>query len=105
VVKKNFEQVQPAQVVIKTAEPGLVPPVVTFEPHPQYTEEAARARVQGEVTLRVRFLSTGRVVVLQVVSGLGHGLDESAIRTAQGLRLALRSRTVLLVAAGISLTS
>ncbi len=76
----------PNQVAIKTSEPAFVPPVVISEPHPQYTPEAAQLRIQGEVTLQVRFLATGQVEVLRVVNGLGHGLDEQAKRVAEQIR-------------------
>ena len=76
----------PTQVAIKTSEPAFIPPVVISEPHPQYTPEAAQLRIQGEVTLQVRFLATGQVEVLRVVNGLGHGLDEAAKRVAEQIR-------------------
>ncbi len=76
----------PTQVAVKTSEPAFVPPIVLSEPHPQYTPEAAQLRIQGEVTLEVRFLATGQVEVLRVVNGLGHGLDEQAKHVAEQIR-------------------
>jgi TonB family protein len=76
----------PTQVAIKTTEPAFVPPVVISEPHPEYTAEAAQLKIQGEVTLQVRFLASGQVEVLRVVNGLGHGLDEQAKRVAEQIR-------------------
>jgi TonB family protein len=76
----------PTQVAIKSNEPAFIPPVVISEPHPEYTPEAAQLRIQGEVTLQVRFLATGQVEVLRVVNGLGHGLDEAAKRVAEQIR-------------------
>ncbi len=76
----------PVQVAIKTTEPAFIPPVVISEPHPQYTPEAAQLRIQGEVTLQVRFMASGQVEVLRVVNGLGHGLDEAAKRVAEQIR-------------------
>src|SRR5271155_4508724 len=40
--------------VSKMSEPGFIPPIVISEPHLEYTPEAARLRIQGEVTLQVR---------------------------------------------------
>jgi TonB family protein len=74
------------QVAQNNAEPAFVPPVVISEPKAQYTEEAHQARVQGEVTLQVRFLASGQVEVLRIVNGLGHGLDEQARRVAENIR-------------------
>jgi TonB family protein len=74
------------RVGIKQSEPAFVPPVAISEPHPHYTPEAAELRNQGEVTLQVRFLATGRVEVLRFVNGLGYGLDEEAKRVAEHIR-------------------
>src|ERR1700748_1802035 len=84
----GFAQAGPApvQVAIKTNEPAFIPPIVISEPHPEYTPEAAQLRIQGEVTLQVRFLASGQVEVLRVVNGLGHGLDEQAKRVAEQIR-------------------
>ncbi|HVJ08096.1 MAG TPA: TonB family protein [Acidisarcina sp.] len=68
------------------AKPSFTLPEVLSEPAPQYTAEAKKARIQGEVTLQVRFLATGQVQVLRVVNGLGHGLDEQAMRVAEQIR-------------------
>jgi TonB family protein len=59
---------------------------ILFKPRPDYTDEARKIKLEGEVLLRVLFTSTGEVQVLNVVRGLGHGLDESAIRAAQQIR-------------------
>jgi TonB family protein len=65
---------------------SFVAPEVLSEPHPQYTEEARQLKIQGEVTLQVKFGANGKVEVLRVVSGLGHGLDEQAERVAQQIK-------------------
>jgi TonB family protein len=69
----------------KTAETPsrIVPPEILSKPTPAYTEEARRARVEGEVLLEVVLEASGHVRVLRVVRGLGHGLDESAVRAAE----------------------
>lgn len=74
------------QVASNNAEPAFTPPVVISEPKAQYTSEAEAQHVQGEVTLQVRFLASGQVEVLKVVSGLGHGLDEQAKHVAENIR-------------------
>ena len=78
--------VAPAETVRpKTAEtaPKLVPAEILSKPTPAYTEEARKMRVEGEVLLEVVLEATGHVRVLRIVRGLGHGLDESAVRAAQ----------------------
>jgi TonB family protein len=64
----------------------FTPPEVLSEPRPQYTQEARQLRIQGEITLQVRFSVDGKVEVLRVVSGLGHGLDEQAALVAGQIR-------------------
>jgi TonB family protein len=56
------------------------PAKVTSKPKPEYTAEARQLHIEGVVVLRIRVSPTGSVEVLGVVSGLGHGLDESAKR-------------------------
>jgi TonB family protein len=65
---------------------SFVAPEVLSEPKPQYTEEARELKIQGEVTLQVKFGADGKVEVLRVVSRLGHGLDEQAERVAEQIR-------------------
>ncbi len=56
--------------------------VVLDKPKPEYTAEGRRMKLEGDVVLDVVFLTSGRVQVNRVVSGLGHGLDESAQKAA-----------------------
>jgi TonB family protein len=56
---------------------------VISHPKPIYTSEAEQLKIQGDVVLEVRFSADGRVHVIRVVRGLGHGLDEQAIRVAE----------------------
>ena len=61
-------------------------PKVLFKPRPQYTEEAVKLHIEGTVSVRLRVSSAGSVQVLGVASGLGHGLDEAAVRAVQSTR-------------------
>ena len=74
------------QLAQNNSEPAFIPPVVISEPKARYTPEAQQARIQGEVTLQVRFLASGQVEVICVVNGLGHGLDEEARHVAESIR-------------------
>ena len=62
------------------------PVEILSKPKPTFTEEARRLGIQGEVVLAVIFTAEGRLRVLRVVQGLGHGLDESAWRAAEQIR-------------------
>ncbi len=56
------------------------------KPRPEYTAEGRSLRIEGDVTLDLIFLANGTVHVNRVISGLGHGLDEAAIRAAQQIK-------------------
>jgi len=68
------------------AAPAVQPVVILDKPRPLYTEEARRLKLEGEVLLEVVFGANGQVRVVRVIRGLGHGLDESALRAAQQIR-------------------
>jgi TonB family protein len=59
---------------------------ILFKPRPTYTEEARRARIEGDVVLEVLFAGSGSLRVLRVISGLGYGLDQNAIDAAAKIR-------------------
>jgi len=62
------------------SKPKVVPVELLFKPKPEYTTEARQLRVEGEVLVEVVFAASGELRVQRVVRGLGHGLDESALR-------------------------
>jgi TonB family protein len=66
--------------------PPQTPVEILFKPKPEYTDEARKLKLEGEVLLRVLFTAGGEARVMEVVRGLGHGLDESATRAAQQIR-------------------
>lgn len=56
------------------------------KPRPEYTAEGRSLKLEGDVVLDVVFLAGGHVEVNRVISGLGHGLDESASKAAQQIK-------------------
>jgi periplasmic protein TonB len=50
---------------------------------PTYTDDARAAGIEGRVRVEITIDETGKVVSTKIVSGLGHGLDESAIDAAK----------------------
>jgi TonB family protein len=56
------------------------------KPRPQYTAEGRSLRLEGDVVLEVVFQANGSMQVNRVVSGLGHGLDENAVKAAQQIK-------------------
>jgi TonB family protein len=81
----GLPQVQKSAIAQPTGpvEPNSTSVELTFKPAPEYTAEAKQMKIQGDVVLRVTFSASGHVQVLNVVRGLGHGLDEQAQRTVQ----------------------
>jgi TonB family protein len=61
---------------------AMTPVEILSKPRPEYTDEARKLRIEGEVVLEVRFAASGQAQVLRLMRGLGHGLDESARRAA-----------------------
>jgi TonB family protein len=59
---------------------------IVSKPKPIYTEEARGLKLEGDVVLDVTFEASGRVNVLGVAQGLGHGLDEAAVEAAKKIR-------------------
>jgi TonB family protein len=92
VEKSGFQSAEVApQAAPKPKTAASEPPPTTSvellsKPNPQYTDEARRLGIEGEVLLNVVFLASGQVKVEGVSRGLGHGLDEAAVRAAQQIR-------------------
>lgn len=71
------------------AEPEAVaalPAEIISKPTPVYTQEARSLRIQGEVLLEVVLEASGGLRVVRVVRGLGHGLDDNAVKAAERIR-------------------
>jgi TonB family protein len=66
--------------------PADTPIVVVDKPRPEYTTEARGLKIEGDVVLDMVFFANGTIQVNRVVSGLGHGLDEAAVRAAQQIK-------------------
>lgn len=58
---------------------GITPPELLREVKPEYTEEARRRGVEGDVVLEIVVRRDGSVGDLKVMQGLGAGLDRRAI--------------------------
>jgi TonB family protein len=81
VVASSQPKTKAAEAVIKT-----LPAEITFKPRPVYTDEGRQLKIEGEVLLDVVFSATGQIRIVKVVRGLGHGLDESAVRAAEKIQ-------------------
>ena len=67
---------------------GVVSPVLVFDPRPNYTSDAMRAKIQGIVTMEAVVMPDGTVGAVQIVRSLDQtfGLDQEAIRTVKRWR-------------------
>ena len=61
-------------------------PRIISKPEPRYTEAARRNKVSGRVLVEAVLCKTGKVTDVTVIKGLPHGLNESAMRAARGIR-------------------
>ncbi len=79
-----------APPAVTVAQPAATPakaaPKLLFKPRPEYTEEARQLHLEGTVYVKIHVSSTGTVSVVGVQSGLGHGLDQSAVKAVQSMR-------------------
>jgi TonB family protein len=69
----------------KSVQNPITPPRIYRIPRPGYTLEALRYKVEGVVRLEVLFGSDGAVKHALIACGLGFGLDEEALKAAQGI--------------------
>jgi TonB family protein len=65
---------------------AATPPKVTYKPQPVYSEEAKAMHLEGKAVVSVVFHANGAMEVVGLVRGLGHGLDESALTAARGVK-------------------
>ena len=61
-------------------------PTILEKPRPEYTAEGRSMKIEGDVVVDMVFLANGTVQINRVISGLGHGLDEAAVRSAQQIK-------------------
>jgi TonB family protein len=69
-----------------SAESGTTPVDILGKPRPEYTAEGRSLKLEGDVVINLVFRADGTVQVNGVLSGLGHGLDEAAVRAAQQIK-------------------
>ena len=60
---------------------GLIPPRVIYQTDPEFSEEARKAKYQGNCVLGLIVDANGRPINIRVLNALGMGLDEKAIES------------------------
>lgn len=73
-----------AEEIVKAKPQGFV--------QPTYTDDARAAGIEGRVRVEVTIDPSGAVLGTKIVSGLGHGLDESAIAAAKRMSFSAATR-------------
>lgn len=66
--------------------PGYATPTCSYCPNPSFTDEAIRVKFQGTVVLRVLVSAEGRAERIQVLQGVGMGLEQRATETVRRWR-------------------
>ena len=67
---------------------GITPPQILREVKADYTEDARRRNVEGEVVLEIVVRRDGSVGDVKLLNGLPHGLNERAIAAVKQWRFA-----------------
>lgn len=67
---------------------GITAPELLKEVRPEFTEDARRRGIEGDVVLEIVVHSDGRVGEVRVLQGLGAGLDRNAIEAVRQWRFA-----------------
>lgn len=65
---------------------GVSAPRVIFQPDPEFTEEARKAKVSGNVLVAMQVDPTGHATHVHVLRGIGYGLDEKAAEAVREYR-------------------
>jgi TonB family protein len=71
---------------------GVEPPSLLREVKPDYTEEARRRGVEGEVVMEIIVRRDGTVGEARVLKGLGYGLDQRALEAVRQWRFGAAKR-------------
>jgi TonB family protein len=88
VTKTDFDSTETRATPAKVGAPGGRSNALEIldKPRPLYSDEARKLKIEGVVVLEMSFGADGHGRVLRVIRGLGHGLDDNAIRAAVGIR-------------------
>ncbi len=65
---------------------GVKGPVIIYQPEPEFSEEARKAKFMGVVTVSIVVDATGKPQNIRVTRGVGMGLDEKAMEAVKQYR-------------------
>lgn len=76
-------QNKPAKITAVELSKEITPPRLLEVASPEYTPEAKKKRIEGEVALMIVVNEKGDVTEAKVTKGLGYGLDENAVEAVK----------------------
>lgn len=79
-------QTQDAPEKIYKVGQGVTPPRVTYQPNPEFSEQARAAKYQGTCVLKLIVGADGLPRDIKVINLIGMGLDEKAVEAVQKWR-------------------
>ena len=62
---------------------GVSAPVLLYQPEPEFSEEARKAKAAGDVIVSIQVDPTGRPTHVHIARGMGWGLDEKALEAVR----------------------
>ena len=83
------QETQPPSGILKVCSAKNSPPCADTAPRlihyvdPKYSDEARKLKIRGNVLLYLVVGTDGRAHDVRVISGLGHGLDQEAVKAAE----------------------
>jgi TonB family protein len=83
---RRADDTTPDDQIYDSHQVGVKAPTGMFTPPPDFSEEARRAKFQGEMTLSVVVDKAGNVARIRVDKVLGHGLDEQSMQAIKAWR-------------------
>jgi TonB family protein len=81
---------------------GQKPPRAIYQPGPEYSDPARRAKFQGVVTLKLVVDEEGRPSQIRILNPLGCGLDAKAVQAVENWKFAPGEKDGQPVATGIA---
>lgn len=71
---------------VKNIGNGVIGPKIIYQPEPEFSEEARKAKFMGVVTVSIVVDATGKPQNVKVLRGVGMGLDEKAVEAVRQYR-------------------
>jgi TonB family protein len=90
--------------VFSALDPDVQVPSVITKTDPRYTKDALKARLNGNVLVWLEVDEGGVPANLQIIEGLGHGLNDKALKAAAKWRFKAATKNGALVRCGAVIT-